>query len=93
MCKFVIRVYTFLVYMRVIYNYFTYEHWSFRLVIVSPLYIACPETHTVPLSLFNHKFIQYFQLAEIVNRCIIRRTQALLTKYLPVKSECWVESV
>jgi DNA repair and recombination RAD54-like protein len=26
------------------------------------------------------------ELASVVNRCIIRRTQALLTKYLPVKS-------
>ncbi|XP_064604260.1 DNA repair and recombination protein RAD54-like isoform X1 [Liolophura sinensis] len=27
------------------------------------------------------------ELASVVNRCIIRRTQALLTKYLPVKTE------
>lgn len=27
------------------------------------------------------------ELASVVNRCIIRRTQALLTKYLPVKSK------
>lgn len=26
------------------------------------------------------------ELNQLVNRCIIRRTQALLTKYLPVKS-------
>ena len=26
-------------------------------------------------------------MAELVNRCIIRRTQALLSKYLPVKIE------
>ena len=26
-------------------------------------------------------------MAELVNRCIIRRTQALLSKYLPVKFE------
>ena len=27
------------------------------------------------------------ELNQLVNRCIIRRTQALLTKYLPVKSK------
>ena len=27
------------------------------------------------------------ELADVVNRCIIRRTQALLTKYLPTKIE------
>lgn len=28
------------------------------------------------------------ELASVVNKCIIRRTQALLTKYLPIKSCC-----
>lgn len=30
------------------------------------------------------------ELASIVNKCIIRRTQALLTKYLPVKSNFFI---
>ena len=38
------------------------------------------------ISVFIYVYIVYFQLAAIVNRCIIRRTQALLTQYLPVKS-------
>ena len=29
------------------------------------------------------------ELASVVNKCIIRRTQALLTKYLPIKSFCF----
>ena len=32
----------------------------------------------------NEKLVE---LASVVNKCIIRRTQALLTKYLPVKSK------
>jgi len=32
------------------------------------------------------------QLLEIVNRCIIRRTQSLLTQYLPIKCESCIDS-
>jgi len=32
----------------------------------------------------NEKLLE---MADLVNKCIIRRTQALLTKYLPVKSK------
>lgn len=35
--------------------------------------------------IYTRNVLFYFQLADVVNRCIIRRTQALLTKYLPVK--------
>ncbi len=39
-------------------------------------------------SYFFQKGVEKLQeLATIVNRCIIRRTQALLSKYLPTKVE------